>query len=85
VSCDHLGENCRIFDGVREGTDLVETARERHEAVTADEAVGGLHADETAQRGWLTNTATRVATQAARCEARGDRGRTATTAAARHT
>ena len=57
-----------------EGADLVERRGERHQAVARHPPVGGLQADDAAQRGGLADRAAGVGAERQRREAGGDRG-----------
>ena len=85
MAADHVEQQRRVAHVVGEGADLVERAGEGDQAVAADVAVGGLHADHTAQGGRLADRATGVAAQADRSEARGHRSSAATARATGHT
>ncbi len=76
-------EQRRIGDRRGERTDLVEARRERDEPVARHEAVRGLDADDTAERGRLADRAAGIGAESQRGELGGDRRRAAARRAAR--
>ena len=64
VPGDHVEQQRRVAHRGGERPDLVERARERHQPVARHEAVGGLHADDAAQRGRLADRAAGVGARA---------------------
>ena len=74
MPADDLAHRRGVGDGRGERADLVERRAERDQAEARDRAVGGLHADHTAQRGGLADRAAGVGAERDRGEARGDRG-----------
>ena len=70
VAGDHVEQQRGVGDGGGERADLVERARERDEAVARHQPVGGLHADDAAQRGGLADRAAGVGAEPERRVAR---------------
>ena len=71
---DDVEQQRGVGDRRRERPDLVERRRERDEAVARHAPVGGLHADDAAQRRRLADRAAGVGAERERCEAGGHRG-----------
>ena len=65
----------RVEHGAGERTRRVERRGERHQAVPGRAAVGGLHADDAAHRGWLADGAAGVGADRERRLVGGDGGR----------
>ena len=84
VTAHDLQQEGGVLDRVGERTDLVEARCERNQPVAGDDAVGGLHADDAAQRRRLADRSAGVRAERARGEAGGHRGRAATGRTARH-
>ena len=69
VAGDHLQEQCGVLDRQGHGADLIERGGERDQAVAADEAVGGLEADDAAEGGGLADGAAGIGAEAAEAHA----------------
>ena len=72
---DHVEEQRGVGDGGGERADLIQRARERDEAVARHESVGGLHADDPAERGGLADRPAGIGAETERCVLGGNRGR----------
>ena len=79
-----LQQERAVVDGARERADLVERAGEGDQPVAADGAVGGLQADDAAERGRLADGAAGVGAERPERLAGGDGGGGAAAAAAGH-
>ena len=84
VTGDDLEAYGRVGDRRREGPDLVERARKGDQPVARDDAVGGFHPDDPAQRGWLADRAARVAAEGEGHHSGCHRRRASARGAARH-
>ena len=63
VTRDHFEQGGGVFDGASEWPRVVQRRGKGDHAVAGNSAVGWLHADDAAQRSWLTNRAAGVGAQ----------------------
>jgi len=85
VAGDDLKEEGGVFDGEGHGADLIEGGGEGDEAVTGDEAIRWLEADDAAEGSGLADRAAGIGTQTAEAEASGTGGCRAAGGTARDT